>query len=182
MLNDKSRAVVIGSGFGGLPAAIPLQARGFQTRLLETRDGPGGRAYVYEQDGFTFDAGPTMITVPFLIAELFAPAGKKTSDYVRIVPCHPYYRILFHDGRVFDYTGDESQIIDQIRQFNPDDVDGYRRFLAKTKKLFDRGFTDLAAQPFSSIWDMVRVAPDLIRLGAHESVYRLVSRYIKEPH
>ena len=176
------RAVVIGSGFGGLAAAIRLQARGYQTTLLEMRDRPGGRAYVYEQDGFKFDAGPTIVTVPFLIDELFALAGKKTSDYVQIVPCHPYYRIVFHDGRVFDYTGDESQIIEEIRKFNPDDVEGYRRFLAKTKKLFDRGFTDLADRPFSSIWDMVKVAPDLLRLGAHQSVYRLVARYIRSPH
>lgn len=176
------RAVVIGSGFGGLAAAIRLQARGYQTTLLEMRDKPGGRAYVYEQDGFKFDAGPTIITLPFLVDELFALAGKKTSDYVRMVPCHPYYRIIFHDGRVFDYTGDESHLVEEIKKFNPGDVEGYRRFLAKTKKLFDRGFTDLADQPFSSIWDMVKVSPDLIRLGAHESVFKLVARHIKDPY
>lgn len=176
------RAVVIGAGFGGLAAAIRLQARGYQTTLLETRDKPGGRAYVYEQSGFRFDAGPTIITLPFLIDELFALAGKKTADCVKIVPCHPCYRILFHDGRVFDYEADEQSIVREIEKFNPADVEGYRRFLIKTKKLFDRGFTDLADQPFSSFWDMMRVAPDLIRLGSHESVHRLVSRYIKDPH
>jgi phytoene desaturase len=155
MTNERPSAVVIGSGFGGLAAAVRLQARGYQTTLLETRDKPGGRAYVYEQDGFRFDAGPTIITLPFLVDELFALAGKKTSDFVRIAPCDPYYRILFHDGRVFDYTADESRMLAQIRDFNPADVDGYRRFLEKTKKLFDRGFTDLADRPFSSFWDMM---------------------------
>lgn len=176
------RAVVIGGGFGGLAAAIRLQARGYQTTVLEMRDRPGGRAYVYEQDGFKFDAGPTIITIPFLVDELFALAGKKTSDYVRIFPCDPYYRIVFHDGRVFNYTGDESRIEEQIRNFNPDDVEGYRRFLKKTERLFDRGFTDLSDHPFSSFWDMMKVAPDLVRLGSHESVFKLVSRHIRDPH
>jgi phytoene desaturase len=183
MLNGvASRAVVIGGGFGGLAAAIRLQARGYQTTLLESRDRPGGRAYVYEQDGFKFDAGPTIITIPFLVDELFALGGRKTSDYVDIFPCDPYYRIIFHDGRVFDYTGDESKIEEQIRGFNPADVEGYRRFLKKTEKLFDRGFTDLSDHPFSSFWDMMKVAPDLVRLGSHESVFKLVSRHIRDPH
>jgi phytoene desaturase len=176
-----ARAIVIGSGFGGLAAAIRLRARGYATTLLEMRDKPGGRAYVFEDRGFTYDAGPTIITAPFLIDELFALAGKRTEDYVRIVPVTPYYRIVFHDGRTFDYTGDEEQIIGQIRRFNPDDVPGYLQFVEKSRAIFDRAFIDLADRPFSSVMDMVRVAPDLIRLRSHESVYRLVSHYIKDP-
>jgi phytoene desaturase len=175
------RALVIGSGFGGLAAAIRLRARGYETTILEMRDKPGGRAYVFEDRGFTYDAGPTIITAPFLIDELFALAGRKTEDYVRIVPVTPYYRIVFHDGRVFDYTGDEAQIVEQIRRFNPDDVPGYLEFVQKSRAIFERAFIDLADRPFSSFADMVRVAPDLIRLRSHESVYRLVSRYIKDP-
>jgi phytoene desaturase len=174
-------ALVIGSGFGGLGAAIRLRARGYDTTILEMRDKPGGRAYVFEDKGFTYDAGPTIITAPFLIDELFALAGKKTEDYVKIVPVTPYYRIVFHDGQVFDYTGVESEIIGQIKKFSPDDVAGYRRFAEKSRAIFDRAFTDLADQPFSSFADMVRVAPDLVRLRSHESVFRLVSRYIKHP-
>ena len=123
------RAVVIGSGFGGLAAAIRLRARGYGTTILEMRDKPGGRAYVFEDRGFTYDAGPTIITAPFLIDELFELAGRKTADYVDIVPVTPYYRIVFHDGRVFDYTGDEAQIVEQIKRFNPDDVPGYLEFV-----------------------------------------------------
>ena len=175
------RAVVIGSGFGGLAAAIRLRVRGYETTLLEMRDKPGGRAYVFEDKGFTYDAGPTIITAPFLIDELFELAGRKTEDYVRIVPVTPYYRIVFHDGRVFDYTGNEAEIIGQIKRFDPDDVPGYLRFVEKSRAIFDRAFLDLADAPFSSVMDMVRVAPDLIRLRSHESVYRLVSRYIKHP-
>ena len=174
-------AVVIGSGFGGLAAAIRLQARGYATTILEMRDKPGGRAYVFEDKGFTYDAGPTIITAPFLIDELFELAGKKTEDYVKIVPVTPFYRIVFHDGRVFDYTGEEAHIVEQIRKFNPDDVAGYLEFAKKSQAIFDRAFVDLADQPFSSIGDMVRVAPDLIRLRSHESVFRLVSRYVKDP-
>jgi phytoene desaturase len=177
----KSRALVIGSGFGGLGAAIRLQARGYSTTILEMRDKPGGRAYVFEDAGFIYDAGPTIITAPFLIDELFALAGKRTEDYVPIVPVTPYYRIIFHDGRVFDYTGNEAEIIEQIRRFNPDDVPGYLRFVEKSHAIFDRAFIDLADRPFSSVGDMIKVAPDLIRLRSHESVYRLVSRYVKDP-
>jgi phytoene desaturase len=175
------RALVIGSGFGGLAAAIRLRARGYETTILEMRDKPGGRAYVFEDRGFIYDAGPTIITAPFLIDELFELAGRKTADYVNIVPVTPYYRIVFHDGRVFDYTGDEAQIIEQIKRFNPGDVSGYLEFVKKSRAIFERAFIDLADRPFSSFADMLRVAPDLIRLRSHESVYRLVSRYVKDP-
>ena len=178
----RTPAVVIGSGFGGIAAAIRLQARGYDVALLEMRDQPGGRAYVYRQDGFTFDAGPTILTAPFLIDELFALGGRRTEEYVKIVPCHPFYRIVFHDGRVFDYTGDEAEIIEQIRRFNPDDVEGYKRFVGRSQAIFDRAFTDLADQPFTHLWDMLKIAPDLVRLQSHQSVYSLVSGYIKDPY
>ena len=175
----RTDAVVIGSGFGGIAAAIRLQARGYQVSLLEMRDQPGGRAYVYRQDGFTFDAGPTIVTAPFLVDELFALGGRKTGDYVKIVPVTPFYRITFHDGRVFDYTGDEAEIIAQIEKFEPSDVAGYKRFVERSRAIFDKAFTELADQPFSTVWDMIRVAPDLVRLQSHESVYKLISRYLK---
>ena len=181
MRPDDSKALVIGSGFGGLAAAIRLQVRGYATTILEMRDKPGGRAYVFEDRGFIYDAGPTIITAPFLIDELFTLAGRRTEDYVRMVPVTPYYRIVFHDGRSFDYTGNEEEIVAEIRKFNPDDVEGYRRFVEKSHAIFDRAFIDLADAPFSSVVDMIKVAPDLIRLRSHESVYRLVSRYIKHP-
>ncbi len=177
-----SKALVIGSGFGGIGAAIRLQAKGYQTTLLEMRDQPGGRAYVYRQDGFTFDAGPTIITAPFLIDELFELGGKKTSDYIEIVPCDPYYRIIFHDGKVFHYNGVEETIVEQIKKFNPADVPGYHEFVKKTRAIFDRGFTDLADEPFSDFTDMLRVAPDLIKLQSHLSVYSLVSKYFQDPY
>ncbi len=179
---EKPHAIVIGSGLGGIGAAIRLQVRGYQVSLLEMRDKPGGRACVHRQDGFTFDAGPTIITAPFLIEELFALAGEKMSDHVKIAECSPYYRIRFHDGRTFDYTGDEAQIVAEISKFERADVAGYRRFVERSRAIFDKAFTELADQPFSSIWDMVRIAPDLIRLQSHESVYKLISRYITNPH
>jgi phytoene desaturase len=176
-----NKAVVIGSGFGGLGAAIRLQARGYQTTLLEMRDKPGGRAYVYHDAGFTFDAGPTILTAPFLIDELFALAGKKTADFLSLVPCDPFYRIVFQDGRRFDYTGDAEKMEAEIARFNPADVAGYRTFVAKTEAIFRRAFLDLADQPFSTFGTMVRVAPDLIRLRSFETVHALVARHIKHP-
>jgi phytoene desaturase len=174
-------AAVIGSGFGGLAAAIRLQAKGYQTTLFEMRDHPGGRGSVYRDKGFTYDAGPTILTAPFLIDELFELAGKKTSDYVRIVPCHPFYRIIFHDGQTFDYTGSEEEMLGQIKKFSAEDAKRYPALVDKTREIFNRAFIDLADHPFSSIWDMIVVAPDLIRLRSHESVYAMVCRYIKHP-
>ncbi len=181
-MSKQKKAIVIGSGFGGLAAAIRLQARGYQTQLLEMRDKPGGRAYVYEQDGFKFDAGPTIITAPFLIDELFALAGKKTEDYVKIVPTDPFYRIVFSDGKSFNYTGDHEKMEAEVRRFNPEDVPGYNRFVEKTERIFKRAFVDLADKAFSTIWDMIKVAPDLIKLASHESVYKLVSRHLKSDY
>jgi phytoene desaturase len=178
---SRGSAVVIGSGFGGLAAAIRLQAKGFATTILEMRDKPGGRAYVYQDKGFTFDAGPTIITVPFVLEELAALAGKTIGEFVTIVPCDPFYRIYFADGREFDYVGDQARLEAEIAKFNPDDVAGYRAYLAFTKKVFARAFTDLADHSFHSVWEMVKVAPDLIKLRADQSVYKKVSNFIKDP-
>ena len=175
------KAIVIGSGFGGVAAAIRLQVKGYETTLLEMRDKPGGRAYVYQQEGFTFDAGPTLITAPFLIDELFELAGKKSKDYFSVVPCHPFYRIFSHDGLTFNYTGQETEIVGEIKKISPSDVEGYKIFAQKSKAIFKRAFLDLADQPFSRFSDMIRIAPDLVRLRAQDSVYRLVSRYLKHP-
>ena len=177
----RPRAVVIGSGFGGIASAIRLQARGYAVDLLEMRDRPGGRAYVYEQDGFTFDAGPTIITAPFLLEELFALNGERMEDHVRIVECRPYYRIVFHDGRSFEYTGDEAEILAEIDKFHPPDKAAYHGFVARSRAIFDRAFTDLADRPFSSLWDMAKIAPDLARLRADQSVYRLTSGFFQDP-
>lgn len=173
------KIVVIGSGFGGLAAAIRLQAQGHDVTLLEKRDKPGGRAYVYEQDGFTFDGGPTILTAPWLIHDLFARCGKKTEDYVRLVPIDPFYNIRFEDGSVFRYNGDREHLIAQVRAFNPEDVAGYLRFRAAAEQIYKVGF-DLIDTPFSRATDMLRVAPDLVRLRSYQSVASFVGHYIKD--
>src|SRR5207253_4099875 len=175
------QVVVIGAGFGGLAAAIRLQARGFQVTLLEKRDQPGGRAYVYRDAGFSFDGGPTVVTAPFLFEELFALAGKRMSDYLTLLPVDPFYRIRFHDGRVFDYNGDAERMAAEVARFNPADVDGYRRFVEESKKIFTVGFEKLGDVPFGSWTDMARIVPSMLRLRSHLSVYSLVGKYIKDP-
>lgn len=172
------RIVVIGSGFGGLTAAIRLQAQGHDVTLLEKRDKPGGRAYVYEQDGFTFDGGPTIITAPWLIHDLFALCGKKTEEYVTLIPINPFYNIRFEDGSVFYYNGDRENILRQIREFNPDDVEGYLKFAAEGEKIYKTGF-ELIDSPFLQFSDMLKVVPDLIRLQSQKSVAAFVNQYIK---
>jgi phytoene desaturase len=175
-----ARISVIGSGFGGLSAAIRLAARGHTVDVFEQRDKLGGRAYVYNINGFTFDGGPTVITAPFLFDDLWAAAGRRREDYVTFVPCDPFYRIFNADGRSFDYNGDETFILDQIARWNPPDRAGYQRFLATTRGIFQKGFVDLADKPFLHWTDMVKVAPDLIRMQSYKSVYRYVSQYIKD--
>ena len=171
--------VVIGSGFGGLAAAIRLQAEGHHVTLVEKRDKPGGRAYVYERDGFTFDGGPTILTAPWLIHDIFAAAGRKTEDYVTLVPLDPYYNIRFEDGSIFRYNGDGEALLDEIRRFNPGDVAGYKRFRAKAEEILTAGL-DLIDQPFTHVSDMLRVAPDLVRFQAYRSVAGFVGQYIKD--
>lgn len=175
-------AAVIGSGFGGLAAAIRLQAAGVKTVLYEARDKPGGRAYVYEQDGFVFDAGPTVITAPHCLEELFAVAGRNMSDYVELLPVHPFYRLLWSDGDSFDYVGDGQHMVDQIRKRDPRDAEGYERFVAYTQRVFVKGYEELAATPFLSFFDMVRVAPHLAYLRADRNVYDTVSRFVRDEH
>jgi phytoene desaturase len=177
----RRRVVVIGSGFGGLATAIRLQARGYQVDLLEARDMLGGRAYVYQQEGFTFDAGPTVITAPFMIDDIFAAAGRRTSDYVDIVPVDPFYRIEFHDGRAFEYNQDEAATERRVAEFSPDDVPGYREMIRKARAVFEKGFMELSDKPFLNFTDMLRIVPDLLRLASHKTVYQFVSGYVKDP-
>ena len=139
------RATVVGSGFGGLALAIRLQAAGIQTTLLEKRDKPGGRAYVYEDEGFTFDAGPTVITDPAALEELFEVAGRKLSDYVELLPVSPFYRLCWEDGYAFDYVNDQAELDRQIGAKNPKDLEGYRRFLAYSREVFEEA--EFAAAP-----------------------------------
>ena len=178
-MNNTNNAVVIGAGFGGLALAIRLQAAGIPTTLLEGRDKPGGRAYVYEDQGFTFDAGPTVITDPSALEELFAAAGKKMSDYVEMLPVSPFYRLCWEDGTHFDYANDQEAIDRQIHALNPDDVAGYRRFLAYSEAVFAEGYLKLGAVPFLSFRDMIAAGPQLAKLEAWKSVYGMVSRFIK---
>ncbi len=173
------KVIVIGSGFGGLGAAIRLAASGHEVELFEKRDKLGGRAYVYQTDGFTFDSGPTVITAPFMFDDLFAAAGRRREDYITFVPCHPFYRVFDKDGRGFDYNDDEAFTLSQIDKWNPADKDGYRAFIKTTKPIFDKGFVELADKPFLHFTDMLKVAPDLIRMQSYLSVYRYVSQFIQ---
>jgi phytoene desaturase len=178
--DDRPHAVVIGSGFGGLAAAIRLGARGYRVTVLERRDQPGGRAYVYRQNGFVFDGGPTVITAPFLLEELWTLCGKRMADTIDMREVSPFYRVRFHDGEVFDYQGDAELMREQIRKFNGDDVDGYERFLRMSEQIFKVGFEQLAHVPFGSVLDMLKITPAMIRLQSYRTVYDLVARFVSD--
>ena len=174
------KIIVIGSGFGGLGAAIRLAARGYDVEIFEKRDKPGGRAYVYEINGFKFDGGPTVITAPFLFNELFELAGKKAEDYFTLKPLDPFYRIFNHNGTYFDYNSDTEFTLSQIDKFNPHDKQGYLDFIKTTKAIFQKGFVELADKPFTNFSDMIKIAPDLIKLKSYKTVYSYVSSFIKD--
>lgn len=179
---SRKTAIVIGSGFGGLASAIRLQAMGIQTTVCEKRDLPGGRAYVFKDNGFTFDAGPTVITAPHCLEELFEVAGKKMRDYVELMPVTPFYRLFWEDGKTFDYCSDMTNTLSQIEQMSPGDVKGYLDFLDYSKEVFAEGYTKLAAEPFLDWWSMVRVSPQLLRLKAYRNVYATVASFVKNEH
>jgi phytoene desaturase len=173
-------AVVIGSGFGGLAAAVRLGARGYRVSVLERLDEPGGRAYVHRKDGFTFDAGPTIVTAPFLLEELWSLCGRRFADDIELKAMDPYYRMRFHDGETFEYSGDPVAMRKQIARMSPDDADGYERFMAASAEVYRIGFEKLGDAPFTTVMDMARVVPDILRLGGLRTVHGFVSRYFKD--
>jgi len=179
-LDPRPHAIVIGSGFGGLAAAIRLGARGYRVTVLERLDALGGRAYVFRQDGFVFDGGPTIVTAPFLLEELWEICGKCLADDVELRAISPFYRIQFHDGATFDYTGDADAMRAEIARFQPADIAGYDAFMRATAEIYRIGFEQLGDVPFRSWTDMARLVPQLLRLGSLRSVHGLVAKYITD--
>ena len=179
--DDRPHAVVIGSGFGGLAAAVRLGARGYRVSVLEKRDAPGGRAYVYRQDGFTFDAGPTIVTVPYLFDDLWQLAGRVRSDDVELVPITPFYRIRFDDGSHFDYTGDADQMRAEIAKFSPQDVPAYDRFLATSKEACRIGYVERGHVSFADWRTMAKMIPEMLQQQAYRSVASVVASHFRHP-
>jgi phytoene desaturase len=175
-----ARAVVIGSGFGGLAAAVRLGAKGYSVTVLERNDQVGGRARVHALDGYVFDAGPTVVTAPFLFEELWTLCGKKMSDDIDMRPVDPFYRIRFHDGSVFNYNGDPEHMRREVARFSPGDVEGYERFVRTSEAIFKVGFEQLAHVPFPTVGSMLRIVPDMVKLQSYRTVYGLVSKYFKD--
>ncbi len=174
-------AVVIGSGFGGLAAAIRLSCKGYQVQVLEKLDAPGGRAYVHRQDGFTFDAGPTIITAPHLLEELWTLCGKRFADDITLAPMEPFYRLRFDDGSWFDYSGDDDAMRREIARFNPDDLPGYERFVAAADQACRLGFEELGHKAFDSFSDLLAAMPSMLRMKAWQSLYSMVASYLRDP-
>lgn len=207
MKQQRKTAIVIGSGIGGIACAMRLQSLGFTTRIVEALDSPGGRAYVRRADGFVFDMGPTVLTVPHLIEELFSleqdhaalgepdfPAhvlgddkrilsgisgGPNTSRYVEIIPILPFYRIYFDDGTFFDYDADPVRVREQIARLAPEDLQGYEDFHEAARAIFNRGFLELGYTYFGNVGQMLGVVPDLLRLGAVQPLFSLIRKYFK---
>ena len=177
----RPHAVVIGSGFGGLAAAIRLGARGYRVTVLEKLEAPGGRAFVYRQDGFTFDAGPTIVTAPFLLEELWGLCGRNLADDVDLRPISPFYRVRFADGAQFDYTGDAAAMRAEVARFSPADVPGFERFMVASEAIFRVGFEQLGHVSFAKWTDMARIVPAMMKLESWRSVHGLVSKHIKDP-
>ncbi|MCM5703090.1 phytoene desaturase family protein [Larsenimonas salina] len=176
-----THTLVIGGGFGGMAAALRARKLGHDVTLLERGNALGGRAQVFEDKGYRFDAGPTVITAAFMFEELFELFGKRLSDYVEMIDLDTWYEFYFQDGRRFRYGADLDDTLEQIAHFNPRDVDGYTRLLEHSKAIFDVGFTELADKPFHRFSTMVRQIPALVRLKSHRSVWGMVSHYLEDP-
>jgi len=174
-----STAIVIGAGFGGLALAIRLQSAGIATTLVEARDKPGGRAYYWERDGFTFDAGPTVITDPNCLRELWALSGRDMAEDVTLAPVQPFYRLNWPDGHNFDYTNDDTILRAEIAKLNPEDVAGYDRFLEYSAGVFREGYEKLGSVAFLDFASMIKAAPALMKYQAWRSVYSIVSSFVK---
>ncbi len=175
-----SQAIVIGAGFGGLALAIRLQSAGIATTIVEGRDKPGGRAYHWKREGFTFDAGPTVITDPNCLRELWALTGADMARDVELMEVKPFYRLTWPDGSEFDYTNDEAKLFDGIARFNPKDVEGYRRFLDYSAGVYEEGYVKLGHVPFLDFGAMIKAAPALAKYQAWRSVYGMVSAFIED--
>lgn len=175
----EKQAICIGGGFGGMAAALRLKALGYGVTLLDRMPLLGGRAQVFQRDGFSFDAGPTVITAPFLLDELFTLFSKKMENYLELIPLKLWYRYHFEDGSTLDYGENLEDLLSQIRLFNPEDVKGYKQLLNFSDKIYDVGFERLASQPFHSFMTLLKTIPDLLKLKSYKSVFRLVSGFIK---
>ena len=173
------KSLVIGSGFGGIAAALRLRAKGHDVTLVEKHKDLGGRARVFKKNGFIFDAGPTVITAPYLINELFELFNKKSENYINLKPLKTWYRFIFDDGSKFDYSGDEDLMKKQIEMVNKDDMKGYEELVKFTKKIFDKGFMELSDISFDRPYTMLKQLPALLKLKSYKSVYSLVSSYVK---
>jgi phytoene desaturase len=175
------RAIVIGSGFGGLAAAVRLSCKGWRVTVLEKLDGLGGRAGVWKQDGFTFDAGPTIITAPFMLEELWALCGRRLADDVSLRPLDPFYRIRYDDGSHFDYSSDAEAMRAQIERISPDDLAGYQRFVEEAELCYRLGFEKLGSIAYDSVGDLLRASPNLLRMRGWRSLYKLVATHMRHP-
>lgn len=173
-------AIVIGAGLGGLALAIRLQSAGIATLVLEGRDQPGGRAYVWRRDGYTFDAGPTVITDPACLQELWQLSGQDMARDVDLVPVTPFYRLLWNDGTRFDYGNDHDALEAEISAIDPGELEGYRRFLAYSSAVYEEGYVKLGSVPFLNFGAMMKAAPALARHRAWRSVYDVVSSYVRD--
>jgi len=178
---DAQRAVVIGAGFAGIATALRLRKLGYEVTLLERLQSLGGRAQVFERGGYRHDAGPTVITAPFLFDELYELFDEKLEDYLEFVPLDPFYRFHFADGSQFDYRASIEDTLTEIRRFNPDDADGYLKLLEKSKRVYDVGFKELVHRPFTRVWDMVKQIPALLMLKCYRSVSQMVNSHLKHP-
>ena len=179
--DSRPRAIVIGSGIGGLAAAIRLSCKGYAVQVLEKLDAPGGRAYVWRQDGFTFDAGPTIVTAPFMLEELWDLAGKKFADEVDLRSLDLFYRIQFDDGTWFDYSGDADRMRSEISRYCPEDLPGYERFLKESAECYRLGFEEMGTIAYNTIGDLLAGVPSMIKMKGWRSIYRMVCTHFKHP-
>jgi len=175
----QKKVVVIGAGFGGLSAAIRMSAAGYAVTLIDKRNKPGGRGYQYEVDGFKFDGGPTVITAPYMIEELFSISGKRMEDYMSLIPLNPFYRIFNERGQAFNYYREIERAEKEIEKFSPNDVEGYKKFVDSTVEVFDK-FHPYTEKPFLNFSDMMAIIPSMLKTNTLKPMYSYAASYVKD--
>ena len=177
----RPKAIVIGAGLGGLSAAMRLGAKGYQVDIIDRLDRLGGRGSSVSQNGYRFDLGPTILTVPEVFERLWSECGGTFRDDVTVKPLDPYYEIRWPDGSRFQIRNEEADMLAEVERMFPKDRAGYLKFLHDCEKRYQFGFEGLGRKPMHRLWDLAKEIPGFVRLRADRSVYAHASARVKDP-
>ncbi|MFQ6754647.1 phytoene desaturase [Cereibacter sphaeroides] len=178
--SDADRALVIGSGLGGLAAAMRLGAKGWRVTVIDKLDVPGGRGSSITQEGHRFDLGPTIVTVPQSLRDLWKICGRDFDADVELKPIDPFYEVRWPDGSHFTVRQSTEAMKAEVARLSPGDVAGYEKFLKDSEKRYWFGYEDLGRRSMHKLWDLIKVLPTFGMMRADRSVYQHAALRVKD--